>query len=120
MADVYDCQSCGACCFSPWTGDGYVRLYNLDLGRLGGRFPAVYQEQGYGEPPEVIPKLGTRIDEHGGRVCVAFEGRGGARCACGIYPSRPEPCRRFEAGGRLCREARQRLGLPVVNGEART
>ena len=112
MADEYDCQTCGACCCSPWTGDGYVRLYDIDLDRLQGvDVPVIFQTQGYGEPPEVIPKLGTKIDGQGGRVCVGFDGRAGEACGCGIYDSRPEACRKFEAGSELCKEARRRMGL---------
>jgi Fe-S-cluster containining protein len=112
MVDTYDCQTSGACCFSPWTGDGYVRLYDIDLDRLQAiSLPVIFQEQGYGDPPEVIPKLGTKDDGLGGRVCIAFEGRAGESCGCGIYTSRPEACRRFEVGGLLCQQARRRMGL---------
>ena len=111
---AYDCQTCGACCASHWNGDGYVRLYDMDLARLDGMgLPILQQEQGYGDPPEVIPKLGTRFDDHGQRVCVAFQGSIGGACACGVYEQRPEACRRFESGSTLCREARQRFGLPL-------
>lgn len=30
---------------------------------------------------------------------------------CSVYDTRPEPCRRFEAGSQDCAEARQRIGL---------
>lgn len=113
MSDVYDCQTCGACCFSPWTGDGYVRLYDIDLERLReSGLPVIHQEQG-GDPPEVVPKLGTKIVDPGSRGCVAFEGRLGESCTCGIYELRPEACRKFPPGGALCKQARQRMGLPV-------
>src|SRR5262245_11107537 len=114
MVDGHDCQTCGACCFSRWTGEGYVRLYEPDLDRLRPlSLPVIYQTQGDGDPPEVIPKLGTKVVEPGGRVCVAFEGRVGEACGCVIYPLRPGPCRRFEVGSSLCQEARQRMGLPT-------
>jgi Fe-S-cluster containining protein len=114
MIAPYDCQTCGACCFSPWTGDGYVRLYDLDRERLEPLgLPVVLQTQGYDDPPEVIAKLGTKSDEQGGRVCVAFEGRAGQACACGIYAARPEACRQFEVGGLLCQEARRCKGLAL-------
>src|SRR5262249_43840625 len=105
---------CGAGCASPWDGDGYVRLYDIDIGRLhGSELPILMQQQGYGDPPEVIPKLGTRFDAHGQRVCVALAGSAAGPCACSIYEQRPEACRRFEMGSVLCREARRRFGLPL-------
>jgi len=110
----YDCQSCGACCQSPWRGDGYVRLYDIDLDLVKATgLPIIEQVQGYGDPPEIISKLGTLIDAEGRRSCAAFAGTVGASCACTIYGQRPNACRRFEAGGSLCRESRRRYGLPV-------
>jgi Fe-S-cluster containining protein len=46
-------------------------------------------------------------------ACVAFDGELCVRCGCSVYPDRPAVCREFEAGGELCREARERAGLPV-------
>jgi hypothetical protein len=114
MPAGYGCQSCGACCHSPWTGEAYVRLYDIDLERLEGTGLRVINEpQGSNgsEPAEVIPKLATKLGDEGRRVCVAFEGRLGTTCACGIYERRPEACRRFEAGSDLCRASRRRHDL---------
>ena len=110
----YDCQTCGACCQSPWTGDGYVTLYEIDLVRLAGSgLPIIEQDQSYGDSPDVILKLSTRIDDRGRRMCMAFSGTIGESSACAIYDHRPEACRHFEIGGSLCRDKRRQLGLPV-------
>ena len=110
----YDCQTCGACCRSPWTGDGYVTLYDIDLDRLAGSgLTIIEQAQGYGDSPDVILKLSTRFDEEGRRMCTALSGTIGQSCACTIYDHRPEACRRFAVGGSLCRDKRRQLGLPV-------
>lgn len=110
----YDCQTCGACCHSPWTGDGYVTLYEIDISRLSGTGMAIIEQvQGYGDSPAVIPKLGTRLDGDRQRLCQAFLGSIGATCLCTIYDQRPEACRRFEVGGSLCRDLRRRHGMPV-------
>ncbi|TCJ11503.1 YkgJ family cysteine cluster protein [Parasulfuritortus cantonensis] len=102
-AEAYDCQSCGACCCSPWTGDGYVRLYEHDVERLLDTAAAVVmQRQGDGEPAEFVAKLATRIEPDGRRVCVAFAGRLSGPCACTVYPVRPEACRRFFPGDGPC------------------
>jgi Fe-S-cluster containining protein len=93
-----------------------VRLYDIDLQRLEGTgLRVIHQPQGSNgsEPVEIIPKLAIRLDDQGHRVCAAFEGQLGGPCACGIYERRPEACRRFEPGCTLCREARQRQGLPA-------
>lgn len=112
MPTTLDCQTCGACCFSPWTGQGYVRLYNLDLARVHGRgLPVIHQLQD-GDSPEVVPKLATKLVP-AGRVCIAFEGEPGAACQCTIYTDRPNACRQVEPGSFTCRESRQRFGLPV-------
>lgn len=113
VVSEYDCQTCGACCNSPWTGAGYVTLCDIDLERLRPTgLPVVHQIQGYGDPPEVIAKLGTKFDALGRRVCMALDGRAGRNCSCSVYDRRPDACRRFEVGGELCRTARRRLGLP--------
>ncbi|MDP3809952.1 MAG: YkgJ family cysteine cluster protein, partial [Hydrogenophaga sp.] len=35
---------------------------------------------------------------------------------CGIYEWRPSPCREFEEGSDACTRARQRHGMPPVDG----
>jgi Fe-S-cluster containining protein len=114
MPEKYDCQMCGACCYSPWTGDAYVRLYEIDIERLRPHnLPVIMQTQGYGDPPEVLEKLGTKMDSQNRRVCIAFVGSVAEPCGCGVYEDRPVACRKFEVGDVLCREARVRMGLPL-------
>jgi Fe-S-cluster containining protein len=109
-APEYDCLACGACCFSPWTGDGYVAVDEAEATQLSRlALPVIHQVQGDGQ---TIAKLGTRIDSTG-RACVAFRGSVGRACACGIYDLRPQPCRQFEMGSIACRQARQRFALPI-------
>jgi hypothetical protein len=87
MSAAHDCQTCGACCRSPWTSEAYVRLYDVDLERLAGTgVRVVFQEQGSNgdEPVEVVPKLVTTFDDRGLRVCASFVGRVGERCGCGV------------------------------------
>ena len=118
MADAlrpaYDCRTCGACCTSPWEGEGYVRLYDIDLERLrGSRLSILRQQEPNSDTPEEIVKLGTTFDAGRRHACVALSGRAGEMCACSVYERRPEACRKFEIGGALCRAARQRVGLPL-------
>jgi Fe-S-cluster containining protein len=109
--EAYDCQTCGACCvhLGPYDGNAYVYLDRDEASRmrrlglrviaapLGSRCLAAAPHEGaWGYP-----------------ACVAFEGAVGERCACTIHPERPSICRDFEVGSDLCREARERAGLPT-------
>jgi Fe-S-cluster containining protein len=114
MPPPYDCQACGACCATAPERNGYVRLYDGDLERLrDSGLPIIESAEQDTDPPETIAKLATKLDPHGHRVCVAFEGGVGGACTCLIYDRRPSVCRMFEMGGLLCRLARQERGLPV-------
>jgi Fe-S-cluster containining protein len=108
---AYDCQTCGACCvhLGPYDGNAYVHLDEAEASRM----------RGYGLRVVQTP-LGARFlaaAPHDGAwgfpACVAFEGELGARCGCSVYADRPSVCRRFEVGSDMCREARDRAGLPV-------
>jgi Fe-S-cluster containining protein len=111
MTREFDCQTCGACCVSPYTGDAYVALDESEASRLTlALLPVVFQRQG-GDPPEYLPKLGTKLTADDTKVCVAFEGEIRSTCGCGIYEARPNVCRQLEVGGKACREARRRIGL---------
>jgi uncharacterized protein len=115
MTASYECCRCGACCCSPWQGEGYVRLYEPDSARLR-RFalPVVTLLQpGEGGQMEELLLLATRRDLEGTRVCIAFAGKVGEACGCSIYEDRPLLCRKFQVGDTLCREARRRAGLSV-------
>jgi hypothetical protein len=113
LACLYDCETCGACCASPWDHEGYVRLNDDDLQRLGAlNLPIILQPQQGDDAGAVIPRLGTAISE-GRRVCEAFAGCIGVRCGCSIYSDRPQACRQLAPAGPFCKAARQRLGLPV-------
>jgi Fe-S-cluster containining protein len=43
--------------------------------------------------------------------CVALEGEVGTAVKCSVYNCRPQACRLFEPGSKLCLEARSKLGL---------
>ena len=111
MSGEFDCQTCGACCVSPYTGDAYVALDDDEATRLTlAQLPVILQRQG-GEPPEVVSKLGTKLSANATNVCAAFGGIVGSTCFCGIYEERPTACRQFEVGGKACREARRSMGF---------
>src|SRR4029077_13202800 len=81
----FDCQTCGACCASPFEGEGYIPLErDEELRFLSLKLPML----------EIIAKpledrtvlLGTHLNSQRRRVCAGFAGNVGGRCACLIYP----------------------------------
>lgn len=110
----YDCRICGACCTAPSAMPGYVRLYDIDLERLRGtELPILHSVDEWSDWSEEIDRLGTKIDDTGRRMCIAFEGEVGKACGCGIYEQRPSICRKVEPHSFVCCEARRAAGLPL-------
>src|SRR5437773_2212882 len=108
MTSPLDCLTCGACCLSPFGGEGYIRLSAEEEKHLGRRgLPVLVMSL---DPQDRIVLLGTKSNRNG-RVCVALTGQVGKQVACAIYPDRPELCRQFEAGSPECRQARRAAGL---------
>jgi Fe-S-cluster containining protein len=96
---------------SPYSGDAYVALSDSEVRRMTlAQLPVILQRQG-GEPPEFLPRLGTKVSAGAMTVCAAFEGNARSACSCSIYESRPNACRQFEAGSAACREARRLVGI---------
>jgi Fe-S-cluster containining protein len=110
MADpIPDCITCGACCASPFVGEGYIQVNAEEekrLDRLG--LPVLEVMPG---PDDRIVLLGTKENRQGDRVCVALDGRVGKQVFCTIYEHRPSLCRQFEAGSPECFEARRAAGV---------
>lgn len=104
MPQSYDCVLCGACCVSPFEGEGYIHV-EADEAELLRRLSLPVIDIASAE--ESLLLLGTRINRQGRRVCQALDGRVGRRVECAIYESRPRLCRQFEAGSPECLEARR-------------
>jgi Fe-S-cluster containining protein len=107
----YDCQSCGACCvhLGPYDGVGYVPLGRHEAAEMRAHGLRVVEAALGQKCLAVAPHDGA----WGYSACVAFDGELGGRCGCSVYEDRPAACREFISGGELCREARERAGLPV-------
>lgn len=104
----YDCLRCGACCTNTRANEAegfreYVEIGARDVIRrkpeLMRRF-AVVSDDGAAH---------LRLDREG--RCMALRGAVGRNVRCAIYGDRPSPCRRVEAGSRLCLEYRRDKGL---------
>jgi Fe-S-cluster containining protein len=109
--ESYDCQECGACCvhLGPYDGNAYVYLDREEASRMRRLGLRVVEGLRGSRCLAAAPHEGA----DGWPACVAFEGTLGARCGCSIYEDRPSVCREFEPGSDLCREARDRAGLPL-------
>jgi Fe-S-cluster containining protein len=110
MSD-YDCQTCGACCvhLGPYDGIAFVPLGRKEAGRMRRLGLRVVQVS----PRSCCLAAAPHEGADGQPACVGFWGELGVRCGCSVYRDRPSACRKFEAGGDLCREARDRAGLPI-------
>ena len=109
MLSPPDCLICGACCASPFLGEGYIPVDAAEQARLKRRGLPVLEL--ISDPENPVDMLGTKINAQGARVCVALSGRLGKQVACTIYADRPALCRQFEAGSRECLAARRAVGL---------
>jgi Fe-S-cluster containining protein len=109
MPPPLDCLTCGACCASPFGGEGYIQLSAEEEQRLGRRGLPVLEV--VPDPEDRIVMLGTKWNAQGVRVCIALAGQVGAQVACAIYEGRPELCRQFEAGSPECHQARRAAGM---------
>jgi Fe-S-cluster containining protein len=94
------CQSCGACCAFSKEWPRFSLESDADLARI---------------PAELIDDTQGRMRCLGDR-CAALTGEVGRATACSIYPLRPQVCRACEPGDDACRMARERHGLPPIEG----
>ncbi len=99
---TFECDGCGACCRT---------------------FPVFATAGDAGHEPRIAAE-GRRLPEHLAterwtfqlfplpfhETCCFLDGH--SRCT--IYPTRPDVCRAFPAGGEQCQAARGRIGLPPL------
>src|SRR5947209_7092049 len=78
-----DCLTCGACCASPFLGDGYIRLSDKEEARLGAMGLPVFEV--CADPDDRIVLLGTKTNAARAHVCTALDGHLGRQVACAIY-----------------------------------
>jgi Fe-S-cluster containining protein len=110
LSTVFDCPTCGACCFGR---RAYVQVFAHDAARLGPERAAAY----------VAPPVGTILASVGRdaeplRFMKMTEGHCAALCItppnrflCDVYEDRPTLCRALEPGSDSCLEARARRGI---------
>jgi uncharacterized protein len=97
------CQSCGACCAYSKEWPRFSTEEDADLDRI---------------PPAFVDDSQGRMRCDGDRCC-ALTGEIGVATSCAIYAVRPEVCRTCQPGDHACLMARQRYGLPPIDGAPR-
>ena len=90
-AEVPECTSCGACCFSELPE--YVRVFGCDLDRMDDRAQSFVQFLGN--------RCFMRLEEgHCSALVIDPRSR---RFVCAIYEMRPDVCRSLDRGSSGCR-----------------
>lgn len=96
------CDKCGACCCTfPVRVSKSDAERNSQIGESGLVLPGWQQTQEHYYQLHPLPFL---------EGCAFLS----PDKLCGIYETRPDVCRRFEAGSWQCLEARRRIGLPAL------
>jgi hypothetical protein len=123
MAEVFDCVTCGACCFSK--NPRYLVLLpeDFEAGRVSGAIDPGDQSQAEKAATVARRRLPPEsLFEHEGRTYVDFScghcvhlQLGEGRAVCVVYEERPEACRAFRAGSFECMKARRANGILGVN-----
>jgi hypothetical protein len=98
----YICDSCGACCrtFPIFVADADAKR-EPRIAAEGKQLPAHLATPSWKYQLFPLPFLAA--------CCFLDEAD-----RCSIYPTRPDMCRTFAAGGKQCQEARTRAGLPLL------
>ncbi|MFN3586727.1 MAG: YkgJ family cysteine cluster protein [Moraxellaceae bacterium] len=104
MSESSPCQQCGACCAHFRVSFYWAEADDAE----GGTVPAHLTNQ---RSPTLRCMKGT--DSSRPR-CIALEGDVGGHVSCGIYASRPSPCREVMPGDEQCLRARAAHGLPPL------
>lgn len=105
---VYDCVTCGACCYNP---DDNRDLEYVD-------YVEIDPHERIMKKPDLVRRLvvlDSKLRPHMRlshlHRCAALTGRLGEKVGCGIYRERPQMCRDFEAGSKACKKHRKERGI---------
>lgn len=106
-----DCRSCGACCSGPEDTPTWADMTQADVARVSPRARRRLAVWSCGGTIQHATAAEWREDSSGAEyaACVFLRGTPGRRVSCGIYETRPDVCRRFRPGSRVCLKARREL-----------
>lgn len=122
MREKPDCQTCGACCWTPKEQEVWCDITAGEAAAFSPQFRArnvtaysVFATIAHGKPPSALRTrwLTQAAGPFKGRdacVCCQLDGSLMHRTRCRIYANRPTTCRKaVRPGDRNCREARRML-----------
>lgn len=111
MPDVYECdKECGLCCQRL-----IIEIDHIDVVREPRLLPVIELLDGNGK---IV--YDSEWEKEYMLVCGKPCAMLGAENRCQIYPTRPNCCVAFAAGGEKCQELRQDYGLPPLQPKERT
>ena len=104
----YECDECGACCRTfPIFASAGDAAREPRIAAEGRKLPQQLADEEWHYRLFPLPFL---------EACTFLD----EQDRCTIYPTRPDVCRRFAAGGDQCRQARERQGIaPLAASPAR-
>lgn len=105
---VYDCVTCGACCYNPNDNRelDYIDYIEIETSDRILKKPDLVRRLVVLDD-DLIPHM--RLNHH--HRCIALTGRLGVKVGCSIYHDRPDICKRFTAGSKKCKELRKERGV---------
>lgn len=104
--DTYECDRCGACCENLILEVDHLDVLREPLIAERGRLL-----DGHGSIPLVDASWSLWGESH---VCAFGRRDDDGKHSCTIYPTRPNMCVGFVAGGEQCQMARKSAGLPAL------
>ncbi|MGZ3421260.1 MAG: YkgJ family cysteine cluster protein [Polyangiales bacterium] len=107
-AKVYDCMSCGACCYNPDDNReiDYIDYIEIEVTDRVMKKPELVRRLVVLDD-NLVPHM--KLDHH--QRCVALKGQLGVKVGCTIYHDRPSGCRSFTAGSKRCKQYRKERGI---------
>ncbi len=105
---IYDCVTCGACCYNPDENRemDYVDYIEIESSDRILKKPELLRRLVVLDD-DLLPHM--RLNRH--QRCVALTGRLGVKVGCSIYLDRPSGCRSFTAGSKRCKQYRKERGV---------
>lgn len=111
MTQIFDCQSCGACCCNSAKNIKIQSRAYVEVDETSALLKSKPLLKQLAERREGAWFMKLVGDE---QRCTALSGAIGERVGCDIYVLRPSGCRRVNPGDDECLDARRLHGLPLT------
>lgn len=100
--EIFDCQSCGACCAYQADWPRFSLESDEQLAQIPEKFIA-----------DDLSGMRFELDAKGQCRCTALTGELGKHVGCAVYDVRPQVCRDCMPGDPECHIARKAFGFAV-------